>query len=81
MIRVKDLKKGQVVYECERGTNMRYTVLEDARRDINPEQLKDGHSCRVLCGEDETELFEAVKTYGYGLRLYDSPQYHGPTIG
>jgi hypothetical protein len=80
-MRVKDLKKDQIVYECQYGTNFRCIVLEDARRDINPEEHKDGYSCRVSCNGEERELFEALEVGGYGLRLYSAPQYIGKTIG
>lgn len=81
-MRVKDLKKGQIVYECQYGMNIRFTVLEDARRDIKPEEHKDGHSCRVSCNGEERELFEALEVGAYGLRLYPEPQYiGGKTIG
>ena len=74
-MKVRDLKKGMIVYECESGNNARLEVLEDAHRDIG--EKRDGHSCLVRCGEREFELFQDLTCHAYGPRLYAKPQYIG----
>lgn len=70
-LRLHDIKKDQVFYECERGQNIRMTALEDAQR------TAEGWECRVSTVMGEIKLFEAHKCYQFGLRLYSEPQYVG----
>lgn len=73
-IHIKDIKKDQVFYECERGSNIKWVALEDCR--IIDDPTRKGYVCRARDEEgDEMELFEAFEVGGYGLRLYSEPQY------
>jgi len=69
MIKLKDLKKDQVVYECRSGHNLKCTCLEDAR------DTGEGWACNVETEKFGVELYEAYKSGGHGPRLYDEPQY------
>lgn len=89
-MRLKDLKKGDTVWECEMGRNIQVTALEDAQYVETPiimdgdkiiQHYNEGYSCRVeACweGQGEKEIsnfFESVDCGPYGLKLYKTPQY------
>jgi hypothetical protein len=80
-IRVRDLKKGDVVYECERGRNLKLECLMDAFA------THDGHKCVTRVCEpgwvegmpfNTVELFTGRGADHYGPKLYRFPQYHEP---
>ena len=71
-MKVKDLKKGQRVWECERGMNLEYYVLEDAV------VIENGHACKVISRNlVEMDLFQHIDEglHHYGPKLYSEPQY------
>jgi hypothetical protein len=71
-MKVKNLKKGQRVWECFSGKNFEYYVLEDARIHLN------GHACKVISRNlVEMDLFQHKDEglHHYGPRLYSEPQY------
>lgn len=73
---IKDLKKGQVVWECASGQNMRYTVIGEPERTAVDTNYP-GWSCKVLTESGhELELFEADACQHIYVRLYDNPQYN-----
>ena len=81
-VELKNVKSGDVFYECERGQNMEMKALEDARRirrgknmHVPGKYVQDGYICKVQTVEGEIELYEHIEPGGYGLRLYTSPQY------
>ena len=69
MINIKDLKVGQVVWECESGQNARLLVKEP------PYKADGGWKCRVETSDGEFELFAHNSYPAYGPRLYDRPVY------
>lgn len=73
-IHIKELKKGQVVYECEYGQNIRLTVTEDGHRKID--ENHNGWAATATTDKgNEIELFVDHKITAYGPRLYDAPAY------
>lgn len=80
-LRVKDLKKGQIVYECERGENIELVVLEDPEYS----EENEGWCCRVWNARAVTmdnwgtgkivDLFQREDMPHYGPKLYYTPQY------
>lgn len=80
-IELKDIKKGDVFYECVSGWNVKMEALENARRKIGKQKgvtgelLQNGYACRVKTTEGKIEIYEHINPAGYGLRLYESPQY------
>ncbi len=75
-MKVKDLKRGMTVYECELAMTAELEVLFDAYRDVSLRESKDGYSCLVRGpqGHDFT-LFQDKEITCYGPRLYLQPQY------
>ena len=70
MINIKDLKVGQVVWECESGRNSRLLVKEP------PYEAENGWKCRVeTSDEEEFELFAHDSYPAYGPKLYNEPVY------
>ena len=72
-LELRDVKKDDLIWECEAGRNLRYVALENCRRVYSEGYF--GYACRVRCDGRELELFEAFKVGGYGLRLYTAPMY------
>ena len=70
-LHIRDLKKGMVVYECERGYNIKMTIKSDTT------MTSDGYEAiGVLDDSKEIVLFQSSLTpQCYNLRLYASPQY------
>jgi hypothetical protein len=73
-IDLKDVKKGDIFYECQYGINLKCTALEDCREE------EDGYHCYCLIDHETmkkpyTEMFESYNCGAYGLRLYTQPQY------
>jgi len=88
-LRLKDLRAGDVFYECNHGADAKCKMLSDPETTIN------GHKARVeilgvayggrvyprLAGmQRESEFFECDPPGTYGLKLYDKPQYFGEEI-
>lgn len=73
-LNIKNLRKGDIFYECERGFNIKMTALENSRRIKEP--WKDGWTCKVLLdGGNTIEIFECINPGAYGLKLYWEKQY------
>lgn len=68
-IEIKDLTKGDVVYECEAGKNIPLQIISDPRRKNN------GWEIDALTHEKEVYLFAADDAGHYAPRLYSQPQY------
>jgi hypothetical protein len=69
-LKVKDIRKGDTFYECERSNNIELTALENA------EKLSEGWSCKVKNNQGEVfELFLSDKTTHHGPNLFWAPQY------
>ncbi len=70
LVHVKNLKKGDIIYECESNTNYELYVRQDAQH------LKSGWTC--LVENTEGEIFELYVSKGIsnmGPRIYKCPQY------
>lgn len=76
-LNLKDIKKGQTFYECERGKNLKMVALENAH--YVRRGMSDGYTCKVEMefGGKKTglELYEAETPGAFGLNLYSEPQY------
>lgn len=69
MVRLRDIRKGQVFWECESGSNDQFTAVEDAA--LTPR----GWSVMATdIGLNNVEFFEAFGHEG-SLRIYHHPQY------
>ncbi len=68
-IQVKELRKGDIVYECERGCNFELKVVED------PIYNGKGWTCIVADSSGEIEDIYVSKKYGKFARIYKCPQY------
>lgn len=81
-INIKDLKRGQLVYECERGVNVRMRITKGAHRTDGWDGYMPGwRACaRTTNNNSPVRLFQADCTSAYGPHLYDEPAYHGKTI-
>lgn len=69
-IGIKFLKKGDVVWECEYGENLKMVIQEDAI------DTGEGYQAigRTASGKD-VKLYNAYGFEHYGPKLYKSPQY------
>lgn len=71
-VNFKEIKKGDVFYECDFGKNFELTALENTRK------RKDGWSCLVITIDgDVVELFLANNTSFNRMNLYYNPLYGG----
>lgn len=67
---LKDLKAGDVVWECQGGHNIKMTIKEDAIDD------GEGYSATgVTVNGSEILLYYSYGCSHYGPRLYETPQY------
>lgn len=70
MIKVQDLKKGMIVYECEAGANIKMTIKDDAV------EAADGFvAIGVTDKGTDIELYVHREHNQYGPRLYTESQY------
>lgn len=69
MLKLKEIKKGQVFWECQSSWNMRMVALEDARTD------KKGTYCEVSTATGFLTLFQASDVTTHALRLYPNAEY------
>lgn len=80
-MKLKDIKKDQIFWECEAGRNMRMVAQEDARTiktifGTDPKEIEQ-YICKVKL--DTGTICELLATEGYehyGPRLYDSSKYY-----
>ena len=71
MLYVKDLKKGQVVYDCYCGENLKVTVVDDP--------IIEGEDYRVKVITDNGKVFDLyqnTKHLWLGPKLYNEPEYY-----
>lgn len=69
-IRIKDVKKGDIFYECEYGENLKCLALED------PRQVDGQTFLQVLVDDkDDVEFLETEAYPAYWLRTYTQPVY------
>jgi len=69
-LEVSNIKKGETLYECERGYNYQLEALEDAKR------IQNGWICKVRNAHNEiVELYVSADTQHHGPNLFRSPQY------
>jgi hypothetical protein len=69
-LEVKNIRKGDVFYECERGVNYQLTALTSARR------ISDGWYCVAKNSSGEkVEIFVSEMTQHPGPNLFKEPQY------
>lgn len=70
IIEIKNIKKGDIFYECERGKNIKLIALEDAKK------RHGGWRCMVKnCSGEKIELFISGKTSYNGARLFRTPKF------
>jgi hypothetical protein len=69
-LEISNIKKGETIYECEKGYNYQLKALEDAKR------VKDGWYCKVQNTQNEVvELFVSADTQYNRTNLFRAPQY------
>ena len=68
MIKVRDIKKDQVFWECEYGINIRYTAEEDAHK--VDDDLESEHGYAVSAVSDEGETVRFFQCYDEGFHHY-----------
>jgi len=69
-LEVSNIKKGETLYECERGYNYQLQALEDAKK------TRDGWICKVRNTQDEiVELYVSADTQHHGPNLFRAPLY------
>lgn len=69
-LEVKNIRKGDVFFECERGGNYRLLALTSARR------VSDGWYCIAEnSNREKVEIFVSEITNHPGPKLYREPQY------
>lgn len=74
MIKIQDLKKGDVVWECEAGMNLCCTIIEDPVHIDEPHA--EGWSVKALNHKNEEfTMFASDVAPHYGPRLYPEPMY------
>jgi len=80
-IKMSELKRGQIVYECERGVNVQLRITKGSHRIENKEGSYDGwRACaRTVNGNAFVSLFQADGG-AYGPHLYSEPAYIGKTL-
>jgi len=69
-VEIRELKKGDVFFECENGSNIQLEATEDARK------IKRGWMCLAKNNQGEqVELYVADKTKYHGPNFFKSPQF------
>lgn len=76
MIKIKDLKINDKVWECEAGLNIPIEIINHPKKSIN----EDGEFFWTVeainfVTKQKIELMETEKYGAYGPRLYEFPQY------
>lgn len=77
MLKISELKKGDVVWECEAGTNMRLTIQSE------PQHVTELHGWPAVGWHVEAfddhgtsiDLFVSDQSTAYGPYLYPMPMY------
>lgn len=78
-LKIKDLKKGDVFYECAEGRNFRGVATEDARRVTSDDLHKyAGWECLADFDGEIIPLYVADLHEHYGPSLYTEKAYHEP---
>lgn len=77
MLKISDLKKGDVIWECDGGFNVRLEIQSEPQHitELNGWPAVGWH---VLAANEYgvvIDLFEADQSYGHGLSLYREPAY------
>lgn len=69
-LEVKNIRRGEVFFECDRGINYKLTALTSARR------INDGFYCLAeTVDKEKIEIFMSDKTSHPGPNLFREPQY------
>lgn len=69
-LEISNIKKGETLYECEKGFNFQLKALEDAKK------MKDGWYCKVQNTKNEVvELYVSADTQHHGPNLFRVPLY------
>lgn len=69
-LEISKIKKGETIYECEKGYNYQLKALEDAK------QVNDGWYCKVQNTQNEVvELFVSADTQYNRTNLFRAPLY------
>ena len=65
---IRSIKKGETLYECEKGFNYQLKALEDAKK------FRDGWYCKVQNTRNEiVELYVSADTQHHGPNLFRAP--------
>lgn len=68
-INLKEIKKGDRFYECERGENLLLEALSDAKK------VENGWKCLAKSSKGIMELFVSASTEYFGPSFYWKPKY------
>lgn len=73
-INIRDIKKGDLFWECEDGQDAFFIATDNAHKEphgigVNGREIPNGAPCH---------FFENDRASGYGPRLYSAPQYTRP---
>lgn len=68
-LEIKNIKKGDIFYECEAGYNMQFLALEDAKR------IDDGWGFKGQGIQGVVDFYVADGYSHYGPKLYSQPEY------
>ena len=68
-IKIEELRKGMIVWECENGENTQIIITKDAARRDN------GWGAKGRSKHGNVDLFVADNAGAYGPKLYVEPQY------
>lgn len=69
-VSLRDVKAGEVVWECEGGRNLRMTIKDNAAN-----TGKGYEAIGVTVNDVEVYLYHAYGYEHYGPKLYKNPQY------
>lgn len=76
-INIRDIKTGDLFWECEQGQDALFIATSDAKREMNGV----GVTGREIPGGKSQHFFEGDRAGAYGPRLYAAPQYTRPDYG
>lgn len=74
-LKIEDIKKGDVFYECEGGKNYKMTAMEDTRHLDATEKTFEGWELQAECEGNPTRLYVTKNHEHYGPKLYSEPAY------
>jgi hypothetical protein len=73
-INIRDIKNGDLFWECEQGQDALFVATDDAHKEPHGIGV---NGREIPCGRPQ-HFFENDRASGYGPRLYSQPQYTRP---